>query len=296
MMVRYDSHDKEWDEIINDEEKKLLGDSWKNNNTLDSYAHDRQRRIFIEILKNYKNPKILTLGDGRYGNDALFFIRHGYKTHASDYSDKLLKIAYEENLLEQYSAQNAESITFEDESFDFVLIKEALHHCPRPNLAISEMLRVAKKGIFINEPRDHFINMNIFFKIILIFYRVIKGKSFPKHTYEKVGNYVFSLSEREIEKTALGLNYNNLAFKDMNTTYLYGEEFINLKSKKLSDRFTINFWKFKVLLFDILSKLRIIKSLVISAVIFKEEPSKEIKDRMKKRGWRFVNLPKNPYI
>ena len=42
-------------------------------------------------------------------------------------------------------------MTFEDESFDFVLIKEALHHCPRPNLAISEMLRVAKKGIFINE-------------------------------------------------------------------------------------------------------------------------------------------------
>ncbi len=295
-MVRYDSHDKEWDEVIHNKEKKLLGDSWKFNNTLDSYAHDRQRKIFFDILKNYKDPKILTLGDGRYGNDALYFIRRGYKTHASDYSDKLLKIAYEENLLSEYSAQNAEAITFKDEAFDFVLIKEALHHCPRPNLAISEMLRVAKKGVFINEPRDHFINMNIFFKIILVFYRLIKGKSFPSHTHEKVGNYVFSLSEREIEKTALGLNYNILAFKDMNTTYLYGEEFINLNSKKFTEKFIIQYWKLKVLIFDILCKLKIMKSLIISAVIFKEEPSKTFRENMKKKGWRFVFLPKNPYI
>ncbi len=295
-MVKYDSHDKEWDEIINNIDKKNIGDSWKKNDTLDSYAHDRQRIIFYEILKWYKNPYLLTLGDGRYGNDSIFFIKKGIKTHSSDYSDKLLKIAFEENLLEEYSEQNAEDISFKDSKFDFVFIKEALHHCPRPNLAISEMLRCSKKGIFISEPRDLFIDINPFFKIILFLYRFIKGRSYPRHLHESVGNYVYSLSEREIEKTALGLNHNIVAFKNMNTTYIEGEEFINMKTKDFSKKILIKYWKLKVLIFDILCKLKIMKSLILAAVIFKEKPTKKLKKNMRENGWKFSNLPKNPYL
>ena len=295
-MIKYDSHDKEWGKVIENEERKLIGETWKKTNTLDSLAHDKQRKIFLEILGHYKNASLLTIGDGRYGNDGIFFINNGYKTHVSDYSDKLLKIAYEENLIQDYSSQNAENISFADSTFDFIFVKEALHHCPRPNLAISEMLRCAKKGVLISEPRDLFINNNFLFKLVLTLYKILKGKNFPKHNHEKVGNYVYSLSQREIEKTALGLHFNIVAFKKINTTYIKGSELIDLNTKKFSQKCIIKFWKLKVLFFDILCKLGIMESLVISAVIFKEDPGNIVRKSMIKKGWVFSDLPKNPYL
>ncbi len=44
---------------------------------------------------------------------------------------------------------NAMRLTFADDSFDLVCEFGALHHIRRPELAISEMLRVARKAIFV---------------------------------------------------------------------------------------------------------------------------------------------------
>ena len=44
---------------------------------------------------------------------------------------------------------DATKLAFPDDSFDLVCEFGALHHMPRPNLAVSEMLRVASKAIFI---------------------------------------------------------------------------------------------------------------------------------------------------
>ena len=104
------------------------------------------------------------------------------------------------------------------------------------------------------------------------------------------------LGVREIEKTALGLNHNIVAFKNMNTTYIEGEEFINMKTKDFSKKILIKYWKLKVLIFDILCKLKIMKSLILAAVIFKEKPTKKLKKNMRENGWKFSNLPKNPYL
>ncbi len=50
----------------------------------------------------------------------------------------------------EYSAQNAESLSFASNSFDYVFCKDAMHHCPRPVIALYEMLRVARGGCFWN--------------------------------------------------------------------------------------------------------------------------------------------------
>jgi ubiquinone/menaquinone biosynthesis C-methylase UbiE len=44
---------------------------------------------------------------------------------------------------------DAMRLAFADDSFDLVCEFGALHHIPRPELAISEMLRVARKAIFV---------------------------------------------------------------------------------------------------------------------------------------------------
>jgi ubiquinone/menaquinone biosynthesis C-methylase UbiE len=49
---------------------------------------------------------------------------------------------------------DAMGLAFADGSFDLVCEFGALHHIPRPELAISEMLRVARKAIFISDSNN----------------------------------------------------------------------------------------------------------------------------------------------
>lgn len=49
---------------------------------------------------------------------------------------------------------DAMRLAFADGSFDLVCEFGALHHIPRPELAISEMLRVARKAIFISDSNN----------------------------------------------------------------------------------------------------------------------------------------------
>ena len=101
-----------------------------------------------------KGEKWLTLGDGRYGTEANYLISKGIDAMANDYSDKLLKIGKEIGFIEKYQKENAESLTFNDNEFDYVLIKEAFHHFPRPWIVLYEAFRVCKKGVILIEPND----------------------------------------------------------------------------------------------------------------------------------------------
>lgn len=47
-----------------------------------------------------------------------------------------------------------EKIPFPDQSFDFVCEFGILHHVPRPDLVVDEMLRVSRKGIFISDSNN----------------------------------------------------------------------------------------------------------------------------------------------
>jgi ubiquinone/menaquinone biosynthesis C-methylase UbiE len=60
------------------------------------------------------------VGDGRYGTDANYLLEHGLEVHASDIQDDLLKIGNERKFIKDFSKQNAESLSFLDNKFDFV--------------------------------------------------------------------------------------------------------------------------------------------------------------------------------
>ena len=49
---------------------------------------------------------------------------------------------------------NAMALAFDDGSFDLVCAFGALHHIPKPAQAVSEMLRVARKAIFIGDTNN----------------------------------------------------------------------------------------------------------------------------------------------
>ena len=52
-----------------------------------------------------------------------------------------------------WSFQDAQSLTYDDGSFDFAFVADGLHHCSSPHRAMLEMYRVARKGIIVIESR-----------------------------------------------------------------------------------------------------------------------------------------------
>jgi SAM-dependent methyltransferase len=52
-----------------------------------------------------------------------------------------------------WSYQDAQSLSYEDDSFDFAFVADGLHHCSSPHRAMVEMYRVARKGIIVIESR-----------------------------------------------------------------------------------------------------------------------------------------------
>ena len=152
---RYDDHVAGYEKALSDPERMKVAETWLRSDTLDYWRHERMRRPLRSIVDSDVDASWLTVGDGRYGTDAHFLLSVGAKhVHCTDISDTLLKIGSEKGFIETFSAENAEDLSFSDQSFDYVYCKESLHHCPRPYIALYEMFRVARKAVVITEPRE----------------------------------------------------------------------------------------------------------------------------------------------
>lgn len=286
MKIKYDKQEEDWIRCI--EDKSAL--TWLQENTLDRWRHKRLLNEIKPLLK--QKSTWLTLGDGRYGTEAHFIIENGGTAYASDISDKLLKEGHKIGFIDKYGSENAENLSFDDESFDYVLIKEAFHHFPRPWLALYEAFRVCKKGVIIIEPNERIGLARKIRKIIKFFL----NRSTSDYGFEKIGNFVYSINNREIEKFLLGMHYRNVTFKYMNDHYTEGVEFIDLKTKSLKDKFKI--FKLKAIIFikDFICLFFNGNYELILSILFKEEPDYKTINMLKDKKWIYKKLPENPYI
>jgi len=300
MQIKYDNQDEEWAECLSNKGKNIHAKQWLKQNTLDYWRHQRMLSTIKPFIK--ANEKWLTIGDGRYGTEANFIISNGAKALATDYSDKLLKIGKEIGFINEYKKENAESLSFQDNSFDYVLIKEALHHFPRPWIALHEAFRVCKKGVIIIEPNDqitHRINfVSKLFKNIFNLYKRVKGKYLNKDCYafEEVGNFIYTTNTREFEKFLLGMHYRDIGFIELNDHYVKGVEFIELNDKKISTKSKILIFKGIIYLKEMLSKLKLLNNSLNIIILFKKEPHENLIKKMKINKWTYKKLPLNPYL
>jgi ubiquinone/menaquinone biosynthesis C-methylase UbiE len=296
----YHLHEQHFNQYGKGGARQDIAQSWFQEGSV-AWAQARKRDAISDpLLSAYPGAQWLTVGDGRYGSDAHYLMQHGAVALATDISDTLLKEGAEIGYIGAYKKENAETLSFEDSAFDFVLCKESYHHFPRPMKALYEMLRVGKKGVILLEPVDPYIYKNVFQALFrgllsglnaLGIFRLLLGREVKKHTYEDVGNYVYKISEREIEKTALGLNYPYVAFKGLNIYHI-------AQSQLVSDT---RFSKGKLLervmtaVLNLLSTLRLTNPELLSAIILKETPSDDCLQALKKAGYRVKKLPRNPY-
>ncbi len=300
--------DLQFDHMYNDiynVNRKHIHESWFDETTVDFWRHDRFYTSITPIAEFFKDKKWLTVGDGRYGLDSIK-LKNKFNINAlpSDLSSSMLEKSKEDGRILDYSIQNIEDLSFNDESFDVVFCNESFHHLPRPIIGLYEMLRVAKEAVVLieplEEPRKPPLNKKkyILCALKLIVSKLINKKISPYipkdeyyyniHDYfEESGNYVYSISLIELNKIVHALDLGGIAFFRLNDYYKSGIEFE--KAHPESDLFQ-----------QIKNQIKSMDQEGIfntcSVVIFKNKLDQDLKTKMKKFGFIFPERHINPYI
>ncbi|TDB61378.1 class I SAM-dependent methyltransferase [Arundinibacter roseus] len=261
--------------------------------TINNWIHERQLELtapFTEAKKSW-----LTVGDG-YGFDANYFYDKGLDVTATDIAGTFLPLSRSYGVLDKFSIENAEKLSFADQSFDYVFCKEAYHHFPRPYLAVYEMIRVAREAVILVEPHDPISKMPLLLAMRNLMDRfdttLLQKYWKNRYSFEEVGNYVFKLSEREMDKLANGIGLPAVAFKGINNNY-YDPAIASEKADDSSPAFRKV--KRKLAFHNALVKCSLMPSQVLCAVIFKKMPDAAVQDAMKREGFEFHVFPPNPY-
>jgi SAM-dependent methyltransferase len=161
----------------------------------------------------------LTVGDYN-GFEANYLRDKVSRVVASDISDAMLQEAKKENLVDECLAINAEAMNLADNSFDYVCCREAFHHFPKAYVGLYEMIRVSRKAAIMIEPHDILSRtpLLVLLKNVFDWFGPFGINKIWKNrfSFESVGNYVFKISERDIEKIAMGMGLPCIAIKSMN--------------------------------------------------------------------------------
>lgn len=270
---------------------------WYNIDTVDIWRHIRMFEPVKIILRHAKNSKWLTVADGGFGLSAIFIEKAGSEVLATDIDTSLLKIMKEKEIIKNFEVANVEDLKYGDDSFEYIHCKSAYHHFPRPMIGLYEMIRVAEKAVVLTEPLE-FSTLPFPRRIIFTIYRRmrslfgLKNPHIDTGRYETVGNYIYSISEREMEKVCLGMNLPMIAFKRFIDHYdpKFEEARIS-ENKKMFFGLRFKIAKQRALTFLGLSQFT-----GVHCIIFKKIPSEELVADLKKNGFRIVQLPSNPYI
>jgi ubiquinone/menaquinone biosynthesis C-methylase UbiE len=103
----------------------------------------------IVPFQDGKDKHVLEIGCGN-GADGVMWAQHGASYTGVDLTDAAVVAARKHfdvlGLPGRFEIQNAEKLTFTDESFDFVYSHGVLHHTRNPQRAFAEVYRVLKPG------------------------------------------------------------------------------------------------------------------------------------------------------
>jgi len=300
----------------NDKREDFI-ESWLKPGTVDAWRHTRMLSVLNPLLEVHSGASWLTIGDGRFASDTRYILSQDplADVTTSDISEALMAEALRRGLIQKYSIENCEMLNFPDDRFDFVLCKESFHHFPRPYVALYEMIRVARKAVVLIEPHDSvlaaekyqkyleftdgYISTKDILRALLRKFGLISlvrrfrgftGKAVYPDTmadFEEGGNFVYGISEREMEKVALGIGLPVIALSGMNDYYEEGVEFEEVSSQSSL---------FKKVQAEIAKAESTKGPNVLRVILFRFFPDSKLASSMEKLGVKMKTLPVNPYL
>lgn len=104
-----------------------------------------------------------------------------------------------------FSQADVQALPYPNEEFDWTFVSDGLHHVSRPHLALTELYRVAKKGVLVIESRDGFF-MRFARKLgfthdFEINWRLLSTRTSGGKDFGPIPNFVYRWTESEFEKT-----------------------------------------------------------------------------------------------
>jgi ubiquinone/menaquinone biosynthesis C-methylase UbiE len=158
-----------------------------NSNPLIAWLNSYRLCSMLKILDSSLSGKTVLSVCGGDGEEGHFFSLRGADVTVIDLCSPALEAAHRRNSRLRCLCMDAESLAFADNSFDWVVVREGLHHLARPVKALYEMERVSRVGFAIMEGQGS--------RIVRILVKLGFGDD-----RDPAGGYVYRFSRREIEK------------------------------------------------------------------------------------------------
>lgn len=171
----------------------------KNNSTYEKMTKELER--YVDLQK-----KVLELACGT-GQITFSIADKVEMLEATDYAENMIKEAQKRNEVEfkrrniHFCVQDATNLTYEDESFDVVVIANALHIMPDPDKALREIRRVLKQGGILFAPT--FVYEKGYSRLLISFMEKAGFKTFHKWEKDELERFVCNRGFRMISTTLL---------------------------------------------------------------------------------------------
>jgi SAM-dependent methyltransferase len=119
-----------------------------------AWLNNYRLRKAAEMMRDSVAGKTVLSICGGDGQEADFFQRRGASVTVIDLSTIALRAARLRNPSLQCACMDAEELTFPSASFDWVIVRDGLHHLGRPLKGLYEAERVCRLGFVILEGQD----------------------------------------------------------------------------------------------------------------------------------------------
>jgi ubiquinone/menaquinone biosynthesis C-methylase UbiE/glycosyltransferase involved in cell wall biosynthesis len=147
------------------QKKVVLEYDTKNNHIYGQKYHDAQAHQLMDQnlyqylrqeLTDINSPKILHLGCGPGSMMPYLKLIKNAELYGIDISETMIDLAQKKYPDIHFQVGDAETLTFDDETFDLVFIDGLIHIFPILDLALKEIKRILKPGglLFVREPNE----------------------------------------------------------------------------------------------------------------------------------------------
>lgn len=162
--------------------------------------NDTSYKKLCELFEAYlsENMNVLELACGT-GQLTFLLADKVRRWEATDFSEQMILEAEKRNHNKKihFQVQDATNIMYEDETFDAVVIANALHIMPNPDAALKEIYRVLKPNGLLYSPT--FVYEEGYSKILIWFMEKAGFRTFHKWKTNEFINYVCTKKFLELE-------------------------------------------------------------------------------------------------
>ena len=189
--------------------------------------------FYKKNFKNYinKDSNFLLISASLYEVKILKelgYLNFSITYHDEDEKNQFLDFGFKENI--NLFKSDLRDLSFKDKSFDYTITNATIHHIDLPHKAITELYRVAIKGVLVIESTDSLI-MRLATKIKLAEEFEVSSVNEDKNTGglldTAIPNYVYRWTEKEILKLLKSFDPKNINFVNFD----YASDLTNFKTR-----------------------------------------------------------------